>query len=84
MKWIMVNNAKKHTGLVLADENDSRITAVGKFLRKTRIDEITQLINVLKGDMSFVGSRPPLFSQEDLVKNRKKYSIDEFKPGVTG
>ncbi len=51
-------NAEKKTGAVLASENDDRITPVGKFIRKTRMDELPQLINILKGEMSFVGPRP--------------------------
>ncbi|MDO4197463.1 MAG: exopolysaccharide biosynthesis polyprenyl glycosylphosphotransferase [Erysipelotrichaceae bacterium] len=54
----MVMNAEKNTGVVLAKENDDRITKVGKFIRKTRFDELPQLINILNGDMSFVGPRP--------------------------
>ena len=54
----MVMNAEKKTGAVLASENDDRITPVGKFIRKTRMDELPQLINILKGEMSFVGPRP--------------------------
>ena len=54
----MVMNAEKHTGAVLAAKDDDRITPVGKFIRKTRFDELPQLINILNGDMSFVGPRP--------------------------
>lgn len=54
----MIMNAEKNTGVVLAKQNDDRITPVGKFIRKCRIDELPQLINILKGDMSFVGPRP--------------------------
>ncbi len=54
----MVMNAEKKTGAVLAKENDDRITKVGKFIRKTRFDELPQLFNILTGDMSFVGPRP--------------------------
>ncbi|MBR4470765.1 MAG: exopolysaccharide biosynthesis polyprenyl glycosylphosphotransferase [Erysipelotrichaceae bacterium] len=54
----MIMNAEKNTGAILAKENDNRITPVGKFIRKTRFDELPQLFNILKGDMSFVGPRP--------------------------
>ncbi|AIM05496.1 capsular polysaccharide biosynthesis glycosyltransferase, putative [Bacillus anthracis] len=69
-----------------ADENDSRITKVGSFIRKTRIDELPQLLNILKGDMSFVGPRP---EREYFYKQFDTY-IPEFKdrlivkPGLTG
>lgn len=54
----MIMNAEKNTGVVLARENDDRITPVGKLIRKTRLDELPQLINILNGEMSFVGPRP--------------------------
>jgi O-antigen biosynthesis protein WbqP len=57
---------------------------MGKFLRVTSLDELPQLFNILKGDMSFVGPRPPLFSQSELVVNRKEHGVDKFKPGITG
>ncbi|MFW5737118.1 MAG: sugar transferase [Halanaerobium sp.] len=82
----MVNNAEKNTGPVLAQKNDSRVTIVGKFLRKTRIDEIPQLINVLKGDMSIVGPRPerPHFVGQ-FEKEIPHYKYRHYiKTGITG
>jgi len=82
----MRQDAEKESGAVWATENDPRITRVGKFLRKTRLDEIPQLYNVLKGDMSFVGPRPerPEFV-ERLNEKIPYYSKRHFmKPGVTG
>ncbi|MGP3778021.1 sugar transferase [Halanaerobium saccharolyticum] len=66
------------------NDRDQYITKMGKFLRVTSLDELPQLFNILKGDMSFVGPRPPLFSQEKLVDNRKEHGVDKFKPGITG
>jgi exopolysaccharide biosynthesis polyprenyl glycosylphosphotransferase len=82
----MVVNAEKESGPVLATENDPRITRVGRFLRRTRIDEIPQLFNVLKGDMSIVGPRPerPFFVDE-LVKETPEYAYRmNVKSGITG
>lgn len=60
------------------------ITKFGKFLRKTSIDELPQLINILKGDMSFIGPRPALWNQDDLIEERDKYKANDIKPGLTG
>ena len=66
------------------NDRDQYITKMGKLLRVTSLDELPQLFNILKGDMSFVGPRPPLFSQGKLVANRKEHGVDKFKPGITG
>jgi len=82
----MVNDAEKKSGPVWADRNDSRVTGMGRILRKSRIDEIPQLINVLKGDMSVVGPRPerPVFV-EQLKKMYPFYQKRlTIKPGLTG
>ena len=60
------------------------ITKLGKFLRKTSLDELPQIWNILKGDMSFVGPRPALYNQYDLIKMRTNKGIHELKPGLTG
>ena len=60
------------------------ISMIGKFLRKTKIDELPQLWNVLKGEMSIVGPRPCLTSQKELIKARLKFNIYRTKPGITG
>lgn len=60
------------------------ITRVGKFLRKTSLDELPQMINILKGDMSIIGPRPALWNQYDLVEERDKYGIHDLYPGLTG
>lgn len=63
---------------------NSHITKVGKFIRKTSIDELPQLFNIFAGQMSFVGPRPALWNQDDLVAERDKYHANEVKPGLTG
>ncbi len=82
----MVNDAEKASGPVWATKNDPRITRLGQFLRKTRLDEIPQFINVLRGDMSLVGPRPerPKFV-EDLSHQVEGYTGRlAVKPGITG
>ena len=64
--------------------DSSNITNLGKILRKTKLDEIPQLFNVLKGDMSFVGPRPCLPNQLDLIELRKEYNLYKHTPGITG
>jgi O-antigen biosynthesis protein WbqP len=68
----------------LLDNPDKYLSPVGKFLRRTSLDELPQLWSVLKGDMSFVGPRPALFNQEDLIKLRIQNGIDKLLPGITG
>lgn len=64
--------------------DSSKITKLGNILRKTKIDEIPQLINVIKGDMSLVGPRPCLPSQKELINLRNNYNLYKFLPGITG
>lgn len=60
------------------------ITKVGKFLRKTSLDELPQIINILNGDMSIIGPRPALWNQYDLIAERDKYGANDVMPGLTG
>lgn len=62
----------------------SSVTRFGIFLRKTKLDELPQLWNVLKGEMSLVGPRPGLFNQQELTEERKKFGVFEARPGITG
>ena len=82
----MIMNAEKKTGAVLAKENDERITKVGKFIRKTRFDELPQLFNILKGEMSFVGPRPERPEiYDEICKDMPEFRFRlVVKAGLTG
>ena len=64
--------------------NTSEITTFGSFLRKSKLDELPQLLNVIKGDMSLVGPRPNLFNQLELIKERDTLGVYNVRPGITG
>jgi O-antigen biosynthesis protein WbqP len=68
----------------LLGDPDHYLTPIGKFLRKSSLDELPQLFSILKGDMSFVGPRPALFNQEDLIGLRTMKGIHSLIPGLTG
>lgn len=63
---------------------DQWITPVGKFLRKTSLDELPQLFSIFRGHMSIVGPRPALWNQDDLIEERDKYGANDVRPGLTG
>jgi O-antigen biosynthesis protein WbqP len=78
---------KKDTPAVathLLENPDQYLTSIGKFLRRSSVDELPQLLSILKGDMSFVGPRPALFNQDDLIGLRTKKGIHILSPGLTG
>jgi O-antigen biosynthesis protein WbqP len=68
----------------LLKEPSQYLTSIGSFLRKTSFDEIPQLLNILMGNMSFVGPRPALFNQYDLIKLRTSKGVHQLTPGLTG
>lgn len=68
----------------LLEDPEQYITRVGKFIRKTSIDELPQIYQVFAGKLSIVGPRPALWSQDDLVAEREKYGANDMKPGITG
>lgn len=74
----------KDTPTHLLENPDQYITSIGKFLRKTSLDELPQLFNILKGDMAIVGPRPALWNQYDLIEERDKYHANDILPGLTG
>ena len=68
----------------LLDNPNAYLTPIGSFLRKSSLDELPQLWSILVGDMSFVGPRPALFNQHDLIELRTQYGVDQLVPGLTG
>lgn len=80
----MKQDAPKEVPTHLLESPSAHITKVGSLIRKTSIDELPQLINVLKGEMSLVGPRPALWNQFDLIEERDKYGANDIKPGITG
>lgn len=74
----------KDTPTHLLDNPELYITKIGRFLRKTSLDELPQIINILKGDMAIVGPRPALWNQYDLIAERDRYGANDILPGLTG
>ena len=80
----MRTDAPKDMPTHLLNNATSYITKSGNILRKTSLDELPQLINILKGEMSIVGPRPALWNQDDLIEERDKYGANDVTPGLTG
>ena len=80
----MYSNTPANVPTHMLDNPRVFITPVGRFLRKTSLDELPQMINILKGDMSFVGPRPALYNQYDLIALREQYGVHKIRPGLTG
>lgn len=74
----------KDTPTHLLKNPEQYITKMGKFLRKTSLDELPQIFNILKGDMSIIGPRPALWNQYDLIEERDRYGANDILPGLTG
>ena len=80
----MSKDAPKDIPTHLQKDTELHMTSLGRFLRRTSLDELPQLINIIKGEMSIVGPRPALWNQYDLVEERDKYGVHNVKPGLTG
>ena len=72
------------SGLITVGGRDPRVTRSGYYIRKYKLDELPQLINILKGDMAVVGPRPALWNQDDLLAERERYGANDIRPGLTG
>lgn len=80
----MRTDTPKDTPTHLLNNPELYITCVGRILRKTSLDEIPQIFNIIKGEMSIIGPRPALWNQDDLVAERDKYGVNDLVPGLTG
>lgn len=80
----MKTSTPKDTPTHLLSNPEQYITSIGKFLRKTSLDELPQIFNIFLGQMSIIGPRPALWNQEDLYSEREKYGANDVKPGLTG
>ena len=84
VKFRTMNEGASKFGLLTIGDKDPRITRIGYYLRKFKLDELPKLINVIKGDMSFVGPRPALFNQDELIALRTESGVEGLVPGLTG
>ena len=80
----MYSDTPKDVPTHLLKNPEAYITPLGKFLRKSSLDELPQIINILKGEITLVGPRPALWNQDDLVAQREKYDANSITPGITG
>ena len=80
----MRTDTPKDTPTHLLEDPDQYITKMGRFLRKTSLDELPQIINILFGQMAIIGPRPALWNQYDLIEERDKYGANAIRPGLTG
>jgi O-antigen biosynthesis protein WbqP len=80
----MPADAPKDIPTHLQKDTEYVATSLGRFLRRTSLDELPQLVNIIRGDMSIVGPRPALWNQDDLIEERDKYGANDVRPGLTG
>ncbi|WP_035121109.1 sugar transferase [Cohnella panacarvi] len=80
----MRTDTPKDTPTHLLAHPEQYITKIGKFLRKTSLDELPQIMNIIKGEMAIIGPRPALWNQIDLIEERDKYGANDVRPGLTG
>ena len=83
-KFRTMRKATPQLATHLLKNSNAYLSKIGTLLRKTSIDELPQIWSIFIGDMSFVGPRPALFNQYDLIKKRDNYNINDFKPGISG
>ena len=83
-KFRSMNQDTAHVATHLIKDPDLLVTSFGRFIRRFSLDELPQLFSVFKGDMSFVGPRPALFNQNDLIQLRTERGIEKLLPGITG